>query len=174
MEGVSATKRSRVPSLFSQIAHARTSAVTLIAKEIARHYPMETGGLLVGYWPNEHEVIVTGIIGPGPKAKHSTNSFFPDNRWQRRELARVYARSGRRVTYLGDWHSHPNGNPSPSRQDAATAKTIASYPAARCPRPLIFIIGCDRKKRLDIRSYLWSSDQLNACNLVIGQAENGS
>jgi len=43
--------------------------------------PKETGGILMGYWPNWDEVVITNWIGPGNKAVHNLYSFCPDSEW---------------------------------------------------------------------------------------------
>jgi integrative and conjugative element protein (TIGR02256 family) len=102
---------------------------------------LETGGLLIGYWTDDDRPVVTDVIGPGPGAVHLPRSFQPDHTWQSEQLANLYAQSGRRRTYLGDWHTHPLGSAEPSRTDRATLRRIAATPAARTPRPLMAIQG---------------------------------
>lgn len=113
--------------------------------EGTRAFPLETGGVLMGYWvPPPHprrEAVVTDAIGPGPRAVHAATRFEPDDAWQERRVAEAYRASGRLHTYLGDWHTHPNGAPRPSPLDRATARRIATAPAARAPEPLMVIIA---------------------------------
>lgn len=45
------------------------------------------------------------------------------------------------TTYLGDWHSHPDTAPSPSRKDKRTARKVARAGDARAPHPLTIIAG---------------------------------
>ncbi len=109
------------------------------------HGDNETGGMLVGYEGAERsdEIVVTDVIGPGPRARHGEYAFNPDGAWQRRQLARLYRASGRVTTFLGDWHSHPRGLPLPSETDVATAARTAANERARAPRPLTLIVGRD-------------------------------
>jgi integrative and conjugative element protein (TIGR02256 family) len=100
----------------------------------------ETGGALLG-WSEHDDVVVARVLGPGPAAKHGLRSFAPDGDWQVREGARIYAESGRTIAYLGDWHTHPRGSPTPSGQDRATAKLIADDTDFRAPSPLYAIAG---------------------------------
>jgi integrative and conjugative element protein (TIGR02256 family) len=112
--------------------------------EAAASAPLETGGMLLGYIaPNDQldEVMVETILGPGPNANHRTTRFEPDSEWQERELARRYLASGRITTYLGDWHSRPDGIPVPSTVDRRTARTIARTRDARMPHPFMLILG---------------------------------
>lgn len=156
--------------LFSPKGRTNSGAFELIARDVTRHYPYETGGLLVGYWISKKKIVVTRAIGAGPRAKRGRTWFIPDTRYQRRELARIYEESGRKETYLGDWHSHPNGPPKPSFQDKRTARQIANYVEARCPRPMMLIIGYDGNV-LDLGPYVWTSFGLHRFDFVIADAE---
>lgn len=109
--------------------------------EAEAHAPSETGGIVLGYWAKHDEVVATVLIGPGPDARHWPTGFMPDNAYQEDRLAVEYERSGRRLEYLGDWHSHPSSTPTPSDKDTATMKRIAADPDAGCPRPLMLILG---------------------------------
>jgi integrative and conjugative element protein (TIGR02256 family) len=118
------------------------SVLSEIESEAERRFPLESGGILLGYrYPSRREPIrITTQIGPGPKARHARHRFEPDGTWQDTELASAYERSGRLLTYLGDWHSHPNGPGKPSRLDRQTARAIARCREARLPHPLLLIL----------------------------------
>ena len=108
--------------------------------EATSHAPHETGGVLMG-WSTGEDICVTNVIGPGPDATHERTSFLPDNKWQAEQIATLYERSGRRLSYLGDWHTHPGHQPVPSLRDRRTLRAIARHKAARCPRPVMAILG---------------------------------
>jgi integrative and conjugative element protein (TIGR02256 family) len=116
------------------------AAVESLVQEAARAFPFETGGVLMGYQVRT-EVVVSDIIGPGPNAKHSKTSYMPDHEYQDLEVARVYAESGRRTTYLGDWHTHPNGRLYLSRTDLNTLKSISAHSPARMREPVMAIVA---------------------------------
>ena len=104
--------------------------------------PNETGGVLLGYWLQAGvEVVITAMVGPGPRARHRRTTFCPDYDFQEHEIARHYAESGRRTEYLGDWHSHPKGGVGLSRKDRRTLAAIATYAEARAPTPLMAILA---------------------------------
>lgn len=102
--------------------------------------PLETGGVLLG-WRSPGHVCVTNIVGPEPTAHHTETSFVPDAVWQAEQIGQLYAASGRRLAYLGDWHTHPGAAPVPSPRDIQTLYSIAQHPSARCPQPIMIIIG---------------------------------
>lgn len=108
--------------------------------------PDETGGVLLGYWAREHtEAVITSIVGPGPRAEHRSDGFRPDPEFHEDAISHAYRESAGRVTYLGDWHSHPTGLPVPSEKDRRVLRRIAREPAARAPRPLMLILGCPQE-----------------------------
>lgn len=100
--------------------------------------PRETGGVLIGYL-TENEYVITHVIGPGPKAKHGYLNFEPDQEFHEAEIARMYNESKRTLTYLGDWHTHPNSTAYLSSIDKRTAKKIASHKKARLSSPLMLV-----------------------------------
>jgi len=48
--------------------------------------------------------------------------------------------SGRHVTFLGDWHTHPGGPTVPSERDREAMEKLATQSAYRTPEPLIVIV----------------------------------
>jgi integrative and conjugative element protein (TIGR02256 family) len=125
----------------------------------ARRWPLrETGGALLG-WRDDGESVIAAVLGPGPRARHGLRSFEPDAEWQNERGRRRYIESGRRIAYLGDWHSHPHGGGAPSDQDRETVDIIATDPAFRAPRPLYAIASKPwrrfRRRAWQLTIYEW-------------------
>jgi integrative and conjugative element protein (TIGR02256 family) len=136
----------RRPSKQLGIAWIVKTVLQTMVDEARRRAPNETGGVLLGYWADAGtQVVITDAVGPGPKAVHKRASFEPDHAFQEAEIGRLYRRSGRRLSYLGDWHTHPRGGLGLSRKDRRTLGLIASDPAARAPTPLIAILAGRRR-----------------------------
>jgi integrative and conjugative element protein (TIGR02256 family) len=125
------------------IVWLKSTAFDFLVSEATKWMPKETGGVIIGYWGSPKEVVVTEIIGPGPRAIHKTSSFKPDNKFHEKEILRVYQASERTETYIGDWHTHPNSNAYLSEQDKITLKRISAYKQARLKKPLMMILGTD-------------------------------
>lgn len=110
--------------------------------EAGRVFPLETGGLMMGYWSEaKDEVVICRVIGPGPRAVHSEHAFVPDADYHESEAERVYEESGRVHSYLGDWHTHPRGGVYLSPKDEGTLLRIARSSEARAPVPLMAVLG---------------------------------
>lgn len=108
--------------------------------EEAKHWrPLETGGVLMGYW-NGDAAVITALIAAGPNAIRESHNFEPDQEWQLAEIARCFNASDGRETYLGDWHSHPGASTGQlSGTDRRVLRTIIEEPAAHTPRPIMVI-----------------------------------
>jgi integrative and conjugative element protein (TIGR02256 family) len=115
------------------------AALSLIRAEAGLYPDLETGGLLLGYVQSE-DVVICDVIAAGPNAQRTRTTFLPDSSWQTDELAKRYAASGRRHTYLGDWHTHPFGVGALSWRDRRTLRAIARAPEARISRPISLVL----------------------------------
>lgn len=109
-------------------------------READERAPLETGGVLLGV-ADALNVWIDAVVGPGPSAVHGKTSFAPDAAYQERLIADIYERSGRRATYLGDWHTHPGVSPHLSWRDRRTLRTIAASSEARQPTPIMLVYG---------------------------------
>lgn len=112
----------------------------LIVAEARARRPLESGGILMGYWLRPGEVVITTATRPGREAQHYRSRYEPDAQHDAEAIARSYAASGRLHTYLGDWHSHPDAAPRPSRLDRATMAVIARHADARAAVPVMLIV----------------------------------
>jgi integrative and conjugative element protein (TIGR02256 family) len=137
---------------MNQAAWVNKRLLDLMHAEADYWYPKETGGVLMGYW-SAQEVVITDIIGPGPKAFHGRNSFNPDALWQEKEITSIYNDSGRIHTYLGDWHTHPNGSRRLSIKDLGVMVRTATYKPARAAQPIMGILHNNPAWKLAVWSF---------------------
>lgn len=115
--------------------------LALLSKEAQTHTPLETGGVLLGYWAESpSQPVVTHAVGPGPNAIHELNRFAPDYHFQETEIARLYNQSDCSLQYLGDWHSHPGAAGYLSEMDVTTLARIASAVRGDAPEALMVIL----------------------------------
>jgi integrative and conjugative element protein (TIGR02256 family) len=115
-------------------------------QDASRHRPLETGGVLLGRRTEDGARLVTYAIDAGDQARRTRTSFEPDYRWQQARMLEVYDRLSD-LEYLGDWHSHPGGRAFPSRTDVTLLASIRAATMARCPDPVIVILGGRRQWR---------------------------
>jgi integrative and conjugative element protein (TIGR02256 family) len=137
------------------------TALQAILDEAEDKWPLETGGMLLGYrGDNGDDIVITEVTGPGPKSRHRRYAFTPDGRWQQRQLDRIYAESGRVTGFLGDWHSHPDARPRPSGRDLKTARKVSRRKSSRASHPTTLIIGSDENNELAVATFVLVDDVL--------------
>ena len=130
-----------------------------MAREAGRSRPLETGGVLMGYWTDSNTAVISTVVGPGPKARHERHAFWPDTTYQDAEIERIYEDSGQQHSYLGDWHTHPNGSVRTSQKDRKTLLSIALSEEARAPEPLMAILG-GAGNEWDLAIWVWAGRDL--------------
>jgi integrative and conjugative element protein (TIGR02256 family) len=121
-------------------------------------FPLETGGILVGYRAGSAQV-VADVIGAGPTAIHKPHSFHADHEWECDQLDLIYERSAGMYVYLGEWHTHPNGNSRMSRTDRATLARIAQSTNANAPNPLM-MIGAGRAGKWEWLAHVYCTKRI--------------
>lgn len=149
--------------------------VSACAADADRYYPNESGGAFLGY-ENDGVLVVTAAIGGGTNALRRPTAYEPDVIWQNARIAEHYEASGRRDSYLGDWHSHPDTTRAYlSRDDRAVLKKIIKCPDARASRPVMCVLVGTRGGwrmygwRAELRSGFWfgGSVRLQEAELTI-------
>ena len=114
---------------------------TELAREAGRTAPRETGGVLVGWQMSNGETVIERIIGPGPRAVHEPERFVPDYEYQEAAIVEIFRASDGKLTYLGDWHSHPAAGAYLSPADQATLKRIAEHSESGIRMPMMAIVA---------------------------------
>lgn len=133
---------SLLPRQTGRLIWIAERVLSSMKHEAIARAPLETGGVLLGYWALESgEPVVTHCVGPGPEAVHKEVSFEPDYAYQSAEIEQLYEISRRTLHYLGDWHSHPNGSGYLSQKDHATFLRIARHKEARAKRPIMVVLA---------------------------------
>jgi len=122
-----------------QLPRALLDAIVLAANQAQ---PWETGGVLMGIHDEGSKAYrVTELIGAGPNSVATRCTFDPDQQFQQAAVDRLFSEHSGDIEYLGDWHSHPGGTPSPSLTDRMTLSSIRRFDGARCGEPIMLIYG---------------------------------
>ncbi len=125
-----------------KLAWILCSVLDQIRNEAESKAPLETGGILVGYWSaDNNNVVVTDMVGPGPRAEHRKLTYKPDYSFHQQEMNRIYHEEGGTSMYLGDWHSHPGSSSHLSFLDKRTLRNIARFPGNYIDRPIMLVLG---------------------------------
>lgn len=86
--------------------------------------PNETGGVLLGtVFLHSKTIIITDVLLAPPDSIEKTNLFILGTEGLEKRIRDIEKHTNGKVTYLGTWHSHPNGG-SASRTDENTIKKL--------------------------------------------------
>ncbi len=132
-------------SPIPQIFFVQESLEKMLA--VAEKHTSETGGLILGKVCNYgtgRALVITQITGAGPRSIANESGFRPDMAFYRK-VRKKYPH----LSYLGEWHKHPDGYIHWSKQDLAQTQEILSkesMPEFICPICSIVDLGHSIKK----------------------------
>ncbi len=84
----------------------------------------EAGGILLGFYRGPH-VQIMHCTTPLPADHRLWNRFERRDPGHQVEATRRWRDSGRTMTYVGEWHTHPEAKPTPSFIDKWNWRKIA-------------------------------------------------
>lgn len=110
-----------------------------------RFHPKEFGGIFLGQRSDDgKEINITEMVLPTKFVSKSTVfTRHPDNLNQR--IAQVYKETNGQVNYVGEWHTHPNGNSQFSGKDLKTMQEISKSSEVKTSTPLLLIAGVTKR-----------------------------
>lgn len=93
---------------------------TLLAYRQRRSSDTEAGGTLLGRWiRGSYDVVADACTRPTKDDKRTRTSFFRSARPHQDQVDAAMGASGGTCGYIGEWHTHPEGDPTPSNVDTA-------------------------------------------------------
>jgi integrative and conjugative element protein (TIGR02256 family) len=100
------------------------AALQSMRKLVVEKAGVETGGVLAGTVDPDGNIRITHASGPGPKAVHERTKFKKDVEFCQAFLDNLYEASGQTTVYVGEWHSHPESDNTPSSLDIRSLTEI--------------------------------------------------
>jgi len=87
------------------------------------HNTKERGGVLLGrLFPDENLIVVVDAI-ESPAISSGYTELYVNNDIANKKMKQHWKESGGKITYIGDWHTHPEVIPFPSFIDRDTFKS---------------------------------------------------
>lgn len=75
----------------------------------------EAGGVLLGrHISGTSDIVVDSVTVPSEADRRKRFRFFRARKGHQKQVSEIWASSGGRVVYLGEWHTHPVPVPVPS------------------------------------------------------------
>jgi|SRR5690625_2769525 len=145
--------RAQATSLQARVQKHVLLSLLSMSRDAA---PNETGGILIGRYSQDlRTVTLTKALEPPSDSVAGPITFQRGVNGLQEILAETWIRDGH--YYVGEWHSHPHANASPSPTDDKQMQRIAKSTNYQCPEPVLVILGNSMKDISDCRIYLYRS-----------------
>lgn len=115
------------------VSHTVVDAI--LSFQSSKEQEAEAGGILIGRYREPH-IEVIECTTPMPCDVRQRSAFDRKDPGHARVARKRWKESGHTLTYVGEWHTHPQAVPEPSSTDLANWAAIM----ARGNRPLLFFI----------------------------------
>lgn len=123
-----------------------------------RASPRETGGILLGNYSGSLDCAIVTSVTKAPADSRSGRTWFVRGvRGLQSKIHQMWRR--KEGFYLGEWHFHPFGEPSPSGTDSAQMREIASSPQYQCPEPILLIVGGNPPTGWKVRTFIYQRER---------------
>ena len=127
--------------------------------------PTETGGILLGRYSGAHDCAwIQKVTGAPDDSKMGRTWFVRGLRGLQAKLNQLWDRN--EGYYLGEWHFHPFGSPTPSSVDIKQLHKIARSRLYRCPEPLLIILGGDVSNAWSMRTFVFERGRTHPIDLL--------
>ncbi len=93
------------------------SALEFLKRFRQGRFQNERGGALAGPYPHLGRVIISHVMMPSPKSKAGRSWFLPNQAETQEWVEETFHLTGGSINFLGEWHSHPAPNATPSPAD---------------------------------------------------------
>lgn len=112
----------------------------------------EAGGILLGYRRGPH-LEVLGVTMPHPNDVRGRHHFQRKDAAHQTIATAQWHESDGHIHYLGEWHTHPEPDPTPSSIDRREWKKLATIQS----HPLLFIIVGTSQWYVETKGARWST-----------------
>ena len=102
---------------------------------------------------------MTEVTGPPLDSRRFPSSFIRGIKGLTARLRREWQQG---TYYVGEWHFHPRGSPTPSDTDRKQIEAFAADPDLRCPLPVLIVLGGDPKSKWSLTVGVMSGNRLVA------------
>jgi integrative and conjugative element protein (TIGR02256 family) len=91
-----------------------------------------------------------------PDSKGKPSSFHRGVSGLREYFSSIFSLSAGKKHYIGEWHSHPDGSPSPSNTDDATLLTICKDEKSGCFETILLLVAISPGRAPEFGVFVYS------------------
>lgn len=155
------------------VVRITSSVIELIAAEARRSRDgNETGGALFGFDASSYgPPLISHALGPGPNAIREPERFVRDLEYTQRAAEAIHQESA--AQWIGEWHTHPGGQPEPSDTDIESYLRHLHDPELGFDMLISCIVVPVDPEWREAVVVAWAIDNESACVLEIDVREEG-
>ncbi|UFH57569.1 Mov34/MPN/PAD-1 family protein [Spirosoma sp. KNUC1025] len=129
-----------------------------IVQYATKWHPLETGGILLGHYDSNGRLATVHVAGaPPPDSKHGLMTFVRGIIGVA-ELVEWGAMQSSPLHYVGEWHTHPSGNPKPSNTDRQQMYDFVQQGLYGVRTPILLVIGGTPVHKLKWQAAVFGKD----------------
>lgn len=102
--------------------HISDEVLLTLGKYKQKKHQNESGGIILGHVHENNIIYISKVSEPNASDKASQHGFERDKQSAQIIVDSEFHESEGKVIYLGEWHTHPESNPSPSLIDVKMIK----------------------------------------------------
>lgn len=119
------------------------TAILAMQEHIQRHcWSPEAGGVLLGRLLVDGDIVVVDdVTVPGPHDRRGRFRFLRAKGPSQVAVNEAWGRSGGEINYLGEWHTHPEDEPTPSWHDRGEWRRLVAIQTYEQASLFFVIVG---------------------------------
>lgn len=130
------------------------------------HFPNEFGGLLIGVYSDDKQMVcISDTILP--LAYKSSKISFERGTEGLEEMLLGYFEEIPSKIYVGEWHTHPNAAPIPSGTDIRALQEIVKSENVNINSPIMLIVGLT-EAHIEFGFYVYLNKKIYKYEPVVG------
>lgn len=118
--------------------------------------PNEIGSSLIGCYSTDGFEAFIAEISPIPSDSISSRYNFVRGIKGLKKYYRKLLKSNSGLYYIGEWHTHPFGQPIPSSTDDKNQFDISSSVKTNCPESILLIVAGNFVSKTEVGCYVYS------------------
>lgn len=129
---------------------------------------LETGGILLGI-DHAGDVLITRAGTPGPRARRASHSFHRDLDHANQLAALAWQTDGSQ--WIGEWHTHPSRELTPSQLDLTSYLRHVHDPELRLDQFIAIIVGLTAQQEIRMQTWIITRTHVRPASLLIHEAD---
>ncbi|MEG9302886.1 MULTISPECIES: Mov34/MPN/PAD-1 family protein [Psychrobacter] len=122
------------------------------------HYPKEYGGFLIGKYSNDFKTLYIEQSITAEIFKSSRVEFTRESNYLKSEFEKLFINKG--LYYVGEWHTHPDGEAWYSSTDLSAMISIAREKNVKIDNPILLILSITSDSLKDFNFFILNNERL--------------